>query len=427
MGPPARRQTRQAVLLALGTASALGLARFAYGLLLPAMRDELHWSLAEAGAMSTGNGLGYLLGALVTAVVVRRLGTAATFRWGMVLTALSLAVTATSDAYPVLLAARAGAGAAGAAVFITGGVIASRLAARAGSGTPITVYFAGTGLGIVLGGLGIPPLGDRLHLAWAGLGVAAGLAALLSWGPARAGDEPETDRKARAGKEARADQKARAGQKAQAREPRAATAGQVHVRPLWGIALAYLLFATGYITYITFLSAYLADRHAPLGQVVLTWTALGLAVIAAPALWSRPTAAWPGTRALAVLLGLLSSGAALAMAAPAPPVVLASAIVYGATFMGVPAAVTALIKANTPSADWTATLAAFTTIFAAGQTAGPWLAGLVADHTSTAATLAWTAILCAAAAVVAAFAAPSRRAGADPAEKTRDAEASTRQ
>ena len=412
MGPPARRQTRQAVLLALGTASALGLARFAYGLFLPAMRDELHWSLAEAGAMSTANGLGYLLGALVTAVVVRRLGTAATFRWGMVLTALSLAVTATSDAYPVLVAARAGAGAAGAAVFITGGVIASRLAARAASGTPITVYFAGTGLGIVLGGVGIPPLGDRLHLAWAGLGVAAGLAALLSWGPARAGEDPETDRKAQAGRETR-------------------TAGRVHVRvhvrPLWGIALAYLLFAAGYITYITFLSAYLADRHAPLGQVVLTWTALGLAVMASPALWSRPTAAWPGTRALAVLLGLLSSGAALAMAAPAPPVVLASAIVYGATFMGVPAAVTALIKANTPPADWTAILAAFTTIFAAGQTAGPWLAGLVADHTSTTATLAWTAILCAAAAVVAAFAAPTRRAGAAPAEKTRDVESSTRQ
>ncbi|WP_261985604.1 YbfB/YjiJ family MFS transporter [Microbispora sp. CSR-4] len=412
MGPPARRQTRQAVLLALGTASALGLARFAYGLFLPAMRDELHWSLAEAGAMSTANGLGYLLGALVTAVVVRRLGTAATFRWGMVLTALSLAVTATSDAYPVLVAARAGAGAAGAAVFIAGGVIASRLAARAASGTPITVYFAGTGLGIVLGGVGIPPLGDRLHLAWAGLGVAAGLAALLSWGPARAGEDPEMDRKAQAGRETRAAGRVHV---------------RVHVRPLWGIALAYLLFAAGYITYMTFLSAYLADRHAPLGQVVLTWTALGLAVMASPALWSRPTAAWPGTRALAVLLGLLSSGAALAMTAPAPPVVLASAIVYGATFMGVPAAVTALIKANTPPADWTAILAAFTTIFAAGQTAGPWLAGLVADHTSTTATLAWTAILCAAAAVVAAFAAPTRRAGAAPAEKTRDVESSTRQ
>jgi len=79
---------------------------------------------------------------------------------------------------------------------------------------------------------------------------------------------------------------------------------------------------------------------------------------------------------------------------PALPVVLASAIVYGATFIGVPAAVTALIKRDTPPADWTATLAAFTTLFAAGQTVGPWIAGVVADHTSTGATVAWTAILC---------------------------------
>ncbi|OPG11553.1 MFS transporter [Microbispora sp. GKU 823] len=406
MGTPVRRETRQAAWqaarLALGTASALGLARFAYGLLLPAMRDELHWSLGEAGAMSAANGLGYLLGALVTAVVVRRLGTAATFRWGMVLTAVALAATATSDAYPVLLAARAAAGAAGARVrHRRRHRVAPRRPRR--SGAPITVYFAGAGVGIVVSGAGIPTLGDHLHLAWAGLGVAAGLAALLSWTAARAGED------------------AQPGEEAQA-----AGAGRVHVWPLWGVALAYLLFAAGYITYITFLSAYLADRHAPLGQVVLTWTALGLAVVAAPALWSRPTAQWPGTRALAVLLGLLGGGAALAMAASAPPVILASAIIYGATFMGVPAAVTALIKANTPPADWTATLAAFTTIFAAGQTAGPWLAGLVADHTSTAATLAWTAILCAAAALIAASANRSRRAGTGSADKTPDAQASTR-
>lgn len=379
IGPPARQAARQtawqAARLALGTASALGLARFAYGLLLPAMREELHWSLAEAGAMSAANGLGYLAGALVTAAVVRRLGGAATFRWGMVLTAVALAATAASDHYVVLLAARAAAGAAGAAVFVTGGVIASRLAARAASGVPITVYFAGAGVGIVGSGAGIPPLGNHLHLAWAGLGVAAGLATLVSWTAADAGEGTT-----------------------------AATAGRARLRPLWGIALAYLLFAAGYITYITFLSAYLADRHAPLGQVVLTWTALGLAVVAAPALWSRPIARWPGARALAALLALLGGGAALALAAPAPPVILASAIVYGATFMGVPAAVTALVKANTPPAGWTATLAAFTTLFAAGQTAGPWLAGLVADRTSTDAALAWTAVLCAAAALLAATA-----------------------
>lgn len=358
----------QALRLALGTATALGFARFAYGLLLPAMRDDLGWTLAQAGAMNTANGLGYLLGAMLTAAVVRRLGTAAAFRWGMVLTAAASAATALSDDYLALLVTRAAAGLTGAVVFITGGVIA----ARSSFGAAIPVYFAGTALGIVLSGAIIPALGSHWREGWIGLGVAAGLAALVSWSAARTdGDAPTT------------------------------STGQARMRPLWRTAVAYLLFAAGYITYITFLSAYLADRNAPVMQVTLVWTALGVAVVAVPALWSRPIAHWPGSTALATLLAVLAGGAALALVSPALPVVLASAVVYGATFMGVPAAVTALIRRDTPPADWTATLAAFTTLFAAGQTAGPWIAGVLADHTSTGATVAWTATLCGLGATVA--------------------------
>jgi len=164
--------------LALGTASALGLGRFAYGLVLPAMAEDLRWDLARAGAMTTANGLGYLTGAVVAAPLARRLGVAATFRLGMVLCTAALAATATSARYPALLAGRTLAGFAGALVFIVGAVLA-----------PTTVYFAGTGIGIVLSGAAIPPLVDqhpqRWPLAWAGLAVAAGLAAAASWPAAR--------------------------------------------------------------------------------------------------------------------------------------------------------------------------------------------------------------------------------------------------
>ncbi|WP_433288538.1 YbfB/YjiJ family MFS transporter [Micromonospora sp. CA-244673] len=118
-----------ALRLALGTASALGFARFAYGLLLPAMRDDLSWTLAAAGAMSTANGFGYLLGALLTRGLIRRLGAATAFRLAMALTAASLAITAVSGDYLTLAAVRTLSGATGAVVFVAGGVPASRLAA----------------------------------------------------------------------------------------------------------------------------------------------------------------------------------------------------------------------------------------------------------------------------------------------------------
>jgi len=47
-------------------------------------------------------------------------------------------------------------------------------------------------------------------------------------------------------------------------------------------------------------------------------------------------------------------------------------------------------------------------VFAAGQMADPYLAGALADHYGSAATLAWTAALCGAGAVVSAAVRPGR-------------------
>ncbi|MFB9183750.1 YbfB/YjiJ family MFS transporter [Dactylosporangium sucinum] len=152
--------------LTLGATTALGLARFAYGLLVPAMRTDLGWNLAQVGAMTTANGIGYLVGALLTAPLARLLTSTGTFRWGMVGCVGALGITAVSSSYPALLAARLAAGAAGSLVLVTGSGIASRLATAVGSATPIGVYVAGSGAGIVLGGDTVPSLLDRHPERW---------------------------------------------------------------------------------------------------------------------------------------------------------------------------------------------------------------------------------------------------------------------
>ena len=65
-------------LLALGPALGLGIARFAYGLLLPPMKMDLGISYAQAGWLNTINAVGYILGAMTAALVARRLGTVRT-------------------------------------------------------------------------------------------------------------------------------------------------------------------------------------------------------------------------------------------------------------------------------------------------------------------------------------------------------------
>ncbi|GAB3339287.1 YbfB/YjiJ family MFS transporter [Micromonospora halotolerans] len=363
--------------LALGTASALGISRFAYGLLLPAMRTDLGWSLAQAGALTTANSVGYLLGAAVAGVAARRWGSTATFRLGMLITAVALAATAVSSAYPALLTARLAAGAGGALVFVAGGVIASRSAAAARSPAPITIYFSGAGLGIAVSAAWLPSLATHAphdwRMAWTGLAVCALLATAVSWAAARV-DEPE---------------------------PQLAT-GRRAIRHLWRTAVAYLLFAGGYIAYVTFLSAALFQEAVPTWQVSTLWAFLGSSAMVAPPLWSPLIGAWPPARVLTTLLALLAGASALPLVSSSYVVLAVSAVVYGGTFMTVPAAVTATIRGATRPEDWAPTLAAFTTVFAAGQTVGPWAAGTIADHTSADATLVWAAALCAAATLVAA-------------------------
>jgi predicted MFS family arabinose efflux permease len=372
-GAPAR-----AARLALGTAAALGIARFGYGLLLPAMREDLGWSLAQAGAMTTANSVGYLAGATLAALCVRRRGATATFRLGLLLTALALAATVASGVYPALLAARAAAGLGGALVFVAGGVIASRDAADTLSAAPVAVYFSGAGLGIAACGLWLPPFTahapERWPLAWAGLAALCAAATAASWTAARS-EEPA----------------------------RGTPAGRRVLRRLWRTATAYTLFAGGYIAYITFLSAALAARHTPPWQVALLWTLLGAAALAAPRLWARPLAAWPPDRTLTALLALLACAGLLPLlpAGGLSTAVLAlSVLAYGAGFMTVPAAVTTLIRTTCRPPDWAPTLAVLTVLFSAGQTAGPWAAGFIADHTTPDATLLWTTALCATAAAV---------------------------
>jgi len=350
------------------------------------MRGELHWSLAQAGALTTANGLGYLLGAVASALVARWLSVTATFRLGMVITAVALAATAVSSSYPVLLLTRAAAGLGGALVFITGGVIASRVAASARSAAPLTIYFSGAGLGIALSGTLIPPVLDgdpgRWPLVWAGLAAGASLATVISWTAARSSHEINTN----------------------------ASSIDLHdLARLWPVTAAYLLFAAGYIAYITFLSAYLAAHHASVVQVALTWALLGLAAVAAPALWSRPISTWRDARALAASLAVLGTASGVALVSATPAAVTVSAIGYGASFLAVPAAVTRVVQAAIPPADWTRALATFTIVFAAGQTAGPYLAGALADQYGTGATLAWTAALCAAGAGLATLTGGLRR------------------
>lgn len=130
---PVRHIWLQALLLSLGAAVSLGITRFAYGLLLPAMRADLAWSYTLAGGMNTANALGYFVGALMTPKLLARWGASTVLVVGAFLSSIFMALSGFFIETDPLLLQRFLAGVASALVFIAGGLLAARLGAQAPS------------------------------------------------------------------------------------------------------------------------------------------------------------------------------------------------------------------------------------------------------------------------------------------------------
>jgi len=360
---PQRRPLLTGLALSLGAAVSLGMARFAYGLLLPPMRGDLGWSYLLAGAMNTGNALGYFIGALATPALLRRFTASQLLIAGTLLTGcLMIAAGFFTDA-TALLIQRLLSGVSSAVVFISGGVLAARLAALhpGRSGLLLGLYYGGAGLGIVLSALVVPfALGAAAtygashgwQWAWWLLGVICCIATIAMVSPSRAIAEP----------------------------PRAsAGTTRVHVRDFaFGLA-GYLMFGMGYIGYMTFVVALLKQQGMQPYAITAFYTLLGLAVIASSRIWARMLDYFKGGESLAILNVMVGVACVLPALTAAAPVVFASGLLFGGVFFSVVASTTAFVRHNLPAASWSSGIAAFTTVFALGQIIGPTVVGWIAD------------------------------------------------
>lgn len=346
--------------LSLAPAVANSFARFAYALLLPAMRAELSLSYSQAGSLNTANALGYLIGAVLAAACVSRLGNRRLFCVGLVVTVLAIFGSGLSEGFIAQLCLRAAAGVGGAMVFICGAVLASNVFPDRPDLSPaaIAVYFGGAGAGILLSGAGIPWLlavagDDAWRGAWLAIGGVSALFAVLNIWAARRVEEPSN------------------GTQKSPWQPSA-----------FGAALgSYFLFGAGYIAYMTFVVAWMVSHGASALDVALTWGTLGIATMLAPIGWRVPRSRWYPARTLAAAGLVLCAGAAIPLFSTSLPAMILSAFLFGAAMFTAPTAVTDLVKTSLPKTAWAPAIAVFTIVFAVGQAIGPFLSGWLADAT----------------------------------------------
>ncbi len=342
----------------MGPAAGIGLGRFAYALLLPAMQADLGWSYAAAGWINAANAAGYLGGAMLAPAVAQRFGAARAFAASLAVLLPALAAVAlTRDVVP-LAALRLLAGVAGGIIFVCGGLLAVSLTGRAAAGGLVLgTFYAGTGLGMILSALALAPLIGLAGAAhwpqgWLILAALATLCAGLALLPLRDG--------------------------------LGAPVRQVRARgptPLgfWKILVGYFLFGLGSIGYMTFIYGHLAESAGGWRQAMLFWCALGLSAVAAPWIWRKLIGGSRPERTFALLVTTNALGSALPFLMPGAAGLWLSAFLFGSTFFSTVAATSAFVSTLPQIFDRGRAIRAFTIAFALGQFAGPVALGWTAD------------------------------------------------
>lgn len=362
----------------LGWAVAVGngLARFSYALLLPAMRDDLGWSYAQAGWMNTANALGYVVGAVLGYLLLSRLSPSQLFAGGLWLILLSLPATGWSAHLSWLTTARVLSGVGAAWVFSCGSaLVAAHYQDNAQmSGTATGLYFAGAGFGIAMAGLVVSPL-----LAWLGVEgwpqawlLLGALALLLSIWPLRLVNF----------------------------EHRAVTAAfnqPLVLRGLWIPLAGYFAFAAGYIVYMTFILAWVRGQDWSWQMGLLVWLTLGLAVAISPFVWRQALDRWPEVLTLSASCAVTLAGTAIPLLDASAASLVISAAVFGLVVFIAPSSVAILVRRSMPQALWAKGMTLFTVVFAIGQAIGqaigPVAAGWIADSTSLSRSLLFGSVL----------------------------------
>ena len=349
--------------LALGVTVTNGFARFAYGLILPAMQSDLGWNYAQAGWLNTANALGYIAGAVLTMFLIGRCSAATLFSFGLITTNLALLSTGLIPDLWWQTLWRILAGFFGAMSFSTAGVLAAGLFAndpRRNALAIAIVFGTGGGLAIVVSGASLPLFlenfgANHWPVAWI---IIAAICALFSplclWSAAKL--------------------KRPAPKQADASAP-------LQLAQIWAQLAGYAGFGLGYIVFLTFLSAWMTQQAASAGFIAAVWVLLGLCICISPFVWRPILARHASGLPLTMILTCISLGSALPVVFPGNISLLLAAIIFGLSVFMAPSAVTNFTRQNLPAQSWGAAISLFTVVFAIAQTLGPYAAGLLGDLT----------------------------------------------
>lgn len=349
-------------LVAVCSAVAQSFGRFTYGVLLPAVRDDLGISNTIAGLLGTVNVAAYLVGTIVVAFVTSRYRLLQVLRVGLVCSTVGLTLAAISPG-PVLLGiALFATGLGGACIWIPAPVVAADALAPERRGLAVALMGSGIGIGIVfagqLSGFVRSNLGDdawrTVYVVQATIAVAVLVLTVAVIGHSQ--DRPSSQR--------------------------TGLGGFAVLRRMRGwrpLTLAYTIFGFMYLLVVAFLTTRLEDDSGWSGQrASLAFTLLGVAVIFGGPVFITAADRTGPRRALAFAFAMWSALAMLVLPGWLVPS-LAASIGLGLLFGGIPGLITLYVVESTSLEDYGPSFSAATLAFGVAQMLAPQVGGLVAD------------------------------------------------
>lgn len=361
-GEGSLRETLASGILALVVA--MGIGRFAYTPILPAMQATFGLSNGMSGALASSNYLGYLLGAILAAAVPSARRQIFLLRASLILVVLTTCLVAFTTEFWAWMALRFLAGVASAGVFVfASGAILDVLASMGEQKLSGWLY-SGVGLGIAVSGALILALNKLLPMGygagwradWIGMAVLATLLLIPCWAWI-----PRSENEA-------------AGRSAGPESITYRARRRVFTTYLSLLGFAYFLEGAGYIVSGTFLVKIIEELPGLGGFGTSAWILVGLAAIPSTVLW-----AWAASRAgfvgtLIVSYIVQAIGVILPVVSGMKWAVALSAILFGGTFMGIVALTITYAREVVPSQQAARAIGMLTAAFGLGQVVGPIIA-----------------------------------------------------
>ena len=367
------------VIVAVGTltiAACLGLARFAFGMLLPSMRAALAMSYDQMGYLGTANFAGYLASVAATPLLLRRLGPRTLITAGLVLIALCMFGISASGDYLAILVFYSLVGVGSGLANIPLMVLVSYWFRRQRRGRAAGLMVVGSGFAIILSGFLIPALNARFgadgwRAGWIVLGllvllIAVVAATLIRNDPADKGLEP-------------------VGIPGGVDYDPAETKGRFSaLRILAHLGGLYFAFGATYVIYGTFIVTTMIEEYGfPEAGAGHFWSWVGFFSLFSGVAFGSLSDRIGRRGGLAAVFGVQTAAYLLAGLKLGKVAIFGSVVLYGVAAFAIPAIMAAAVGDYLGKARAAAAFSLITFCFAIGQTLGPAVAGMVAETSGT--------------------------------------------